>query len=276
MWTLKQLRQWAETGNGVAAISISEMRELVEDIAKECARMYDEGKNEAKMLYERQHPYRDGFREGWRCVIRKMRDHLARRSSPCSETDAMSKLLDELELENDVPEAEPKTREIPNGSVEVLLNLEERMRELDKRMLDMIEPRLKMLESIKLDDTFKTYSNFERRLNELVYDLVSALKRIDVLDKSADTWVRQHNVMVGEIESLEAAMRGHNEQVGEFENRMNEAMKKAWLRVNERLEYLERQEKLTLGCFEEQDGKIKNLQNEQVKLQNWRERISKA
>jgi chromosome segregation ATPase len=210
--------------------------------------------------------YRDAVLKGWNGAIRKIRDMFDSIPALNWNRDDFLYKLEELQKANDVPEPELKREgHAPPMSSEAIVNLQERMRELETRMLDMIEPRLKTLES-----GFKEHvGTWMRQHNAMV-------ERIDDNSSRAALAETTDKAIIMRVETLEAAMRGHNEQVGGFEKRMNEALSKALQRVNERLEYLERQEKLTLGCFEEQDGKIKNLQNEQVKLQNWRERIIKA
>jgi uncharacterized small protein (DUF1192 family) len=317
---LQELRDWLKTASSGDWFTMPapSMLELVDDIDAQL-----------KLATHGFAGYRDGCKVGWNGALNTLRKHMMQGPRVMWTRDDLKYKLDELLSNvNDVPEPDansPDQRRMrekmmhdiladqirnrrehmnaqqaelgddiaPKGVTEILLNLEERMLEQEKRnvaldrefdgrrdmlsqRIDALEAkletdtasratveglfkRIETLEKIKLDETFKTYSNFERRLNSL-------------FDIGGD-----HN---DRMLQLEAAMRRYNEQVGTFENRLDDALSKALKRVEERLEYLERQEKMTLGVFEEQremivriDRRCDKLNDRLEEVENWRANV---
>lgn len=124
-----------------------------------------------------------GFAAGIEDAVSKQRSHFA------AQVDELLTRLKVLEHNDALRDAAPQA-ESPLGI------------ELSK-----IRDRLNVLESIKLDETFKAYSNFERRLNGLVKDVGDLGKMFDVVQAVPSDLRRR----VAELESKSVSGVDHSQ-----------------------------------------------------------------
>lgn len=207
-------------GNGQKQTYVHDLNELVADINGAI------GAARCMAIKSGTHPYRDGFRAGWGGAINKMRELLETRHHGCAETEAMSKLIDEMSGANDVPEP----RELHLPSLTEYATHEKRLRDLEVlcgKLIEKLEARLNEVANRThdhrgtilhdIDGTLIAFRELIEEQNARIAD-IEALERIGGSEKRIYRRVEQ---LESQVSSIHNGVTGPAQLVPEIMKRLD-------------------------------------------------------